>query len=568
MTAPTLVIVPLHDRPPNYEYPALLAQAAGFTPVLPPKAWLGTPWRAGNTDRLAAWLDDVAPAADGLVAALDTLGYGGLVNSRRSPDPAATVLARLHQLRELKQAHPALTILAYSVLMRISRANSAEEEKAYWESYGVRLFRMSYLEDRLAMMAGAPGDEDELATLGTEVPQEIVNDYLHGRARNHEVNRAMIEWTALGIFDYLIVPQDDTVEYGWNIAERRRLQRLVHQLRVGDRVSIYPGTDETDMLLIARYAAQRAGLAPRIATRYSSVRAGQIITGYEDRPMEELIKAHLGPLAGSLTTEPAQADVMLYVNTPAEVQGEGVDQYVLNVAHDDMYALEGKAQDAVEAYLRSPHLQHTLRERYSAQRDVHEFARSLAADMRAGRACAVVDVAYVNGADLALGAALLSTADVAQLAGYGGWNTAGNTLGSVLAHAVIRTLQVRAGATAAQLEAHVAFLFTRFVDDYLYQALVRPQVAFEVLPTLDHAPTMGDLGDIQGGVRDEVARRLVERAEELAVNAFVGRRIHGPDGPVLIDEIRIDNIFLPWRRLFEVGFDVAVRLQTSGDSTP
>ncbi|MEZ4560474.1 MAG: DUF4127 family protein [Caldilineaceae bacterium] len=136
MTTPTLVIVPLDDRPPNYEYPALLAQAAGFTPVLPPKAWLGTAWRAGNTDRLAAWLDDVAPTADALVAALDTLGYGGLVNSRRSPDPADAVLARLHQLRELKQAHPSLTILAYSVLMRISRANSAEEEKAYWEAYG------------------------------------------------------------------------------------------------------------------------------------------------------------------------------------------------------------------------------------------------------------------------------------------------------------------------------------------------------------------------------------------------------------------------------------------------
>ncbi|MEZ4719666.1 MAG: DUF4127 family protein [Caldilineaceae bacterium] len=127
------------------------------------------------------------------------------------------------------------------------------------------------------------------------------------------------------------------------------------------------------------------------------------------------------------------------------------------------------------------------RERYSAQRDVREFARSLTADMRAGRACAVVDVAYVNGADLALETALLNTVDLAHLVGYGGWNTAGNTLGSVLAHAVIRTLQVRGGATAAQLNAHVAFLFTRFVDDYLYQALVRPQVAFEVLPTRDHA---------------------------------------------------------------------------------
>lgn len=568
MNQPTLVIVPLDDRPPNYEYPALLAHAAGLAPVLPAKAWLGTPWRTGNTARLADWLDEVAPTADGLVVALDTLGYGGLVNSRRSPDPAETVLARLHQLRELKQTHPGLTILAYSVLMRVSRDNSAEEEKAYWEAYGARLFRMSYLEDRLAMMAGAPGDEEELAALGAEVPPEIVNDYLHGRARNHEVNRAMIEWTALGIFDYLIVPQDDTVEYGWNIAERRRLQRLVHQLNVAERVSIYPGTDETDMLLIARFAAQRAGLRPRIATRYSSVRAGQIITAYEDRPMEELIKAHLGPLAGSLTAEPARADVTLYVNTPAEVQGEGVDQYVLNVAHDDMYALTGKARDAVEAHLRSPHLQGTLRERYSAQRDVREFARSLAADVRDGRTCAVVDVAYVNGADLALGKALKNTVDLAALAGYGGWNTAGNTLGSVLAHAVIRAIQLRDGATAAQLTAHVAFLFARFVDDYLYQALVRPQVAFEVLPTLDHAPTLGDLAELQSTVRAEVERRLITRAEELAVDAFVGRQVSASGTVITIDEVRVANVFLPWRRLFEVGFDVSVQLAATENQLP
>ena len=51
----------------------------------------------------------------------------------------------------------------------------------------------------------------------------------------------MIEWTAQGIFDYLIVPQDDTVAYGWNIAESRRLRQYVLKLGLAQRVSIYPG---------------------------------------------------------------------------------------------------------------------------------------------------------------------------------------------------------------------------------------------------------------------------------------------------------------------------------------
>ena len=65
-----------------------LGAAADFDVLLPPKAWLGTPWRAGSTAELGAWVEERATAADALVVAVDTLAYGGLVNARRSPEPA------------------------------------------------------------------------------------------------------------------------------------------------------------------------------------------------------------------------------------------------------------------------------------------------------------------------------------------------------------------------------------------------------------------------------------------------------------------------------------------------
>ena len=89
----------------------------------------------------------------------------------------------------------------------------------------------------------------------TGVPAAVVQDFLAVRARNYAFNRRMVEGTAEGVFDYLIIPQDDTVDYGWNIAEARRLRRYVGELGAVNRVSIYPGTDETAMLLLARYAA-------------------------------------------------------------------------------------------------------------------------------------------------------------------------------------------------------------------------------------------------------------------------------------------------------------------------
>ena len=192
----------------------------------PKTGWVrrGAPARRNNS---GAWLQGNASHADALIVAVDTLGYGGLVNSRRSADALPTVMLRLDVLRCIKSARPALSVYAFNVLMRINRGNDAEEEKAYWSTYGAQLFRLSALEDRMAMAVATAADLQELAALRIAIPAHILEDYLGGRARNHAVNRQMIEWTAEGIFDYLIVPQDDTVAYGWNIAESRQLRRYV-----------------------------------------------------------------------------------------------------------------------------------------------------------------------------------------------------------------------------------------------------------------------------------------------------------------------------------------------------
>ena len=155
MSTATVGIIPLDDRSVNYECLQMLGEAAGLTVLLPPKAWLGTPWRAGDMEKLGNWLARSAPSADALIVAVDTLGYGGLVNSRRSTDPTDAVMQRLALLRELKRTRPQMAILAFNVLMRITRGNDAEEEKAYWADYGARIFRLSYLEDRDAMAVGA-----------------------------------------------------------------------------------------------------------------------------------------------------------------------------------------------------------------------------------------------------------------------------------------------------------------------------------------------------------------------------------------------------------------------------
>jgi hypothetical protein len=366
----------------------------------------------------------------------------------------------------------------------------------------------------------------------------------------------MIDWAAEGIFDYLIVPQDDTMDYGWNIAEARTLRRHVIAAGLAGRVSVYPGTDETGMLLLARYAARRAGFRPTTWLRYSGAGADQVITAYEDRPMTELVKAHLGPLGGMLADSPAEADLLLYVNAPAEVQGNGPEQYVLALTEAELSALPEAIRQGVLDYRRQPHVASTLREMHSVRRNLPEFVRSLAAAVESGRTCAVVDVAYVNAGDLALGDLLVRMANLAQLGAYGGWNTAGNTLGCVLAHAVIRAVQRRQGAAPDALAAHIRFLFLRLVEDSLFMARLRTQLMMEALPALGLAPTLGHLGHQVETVRRMVEEQLGAAAVALAQQRFAGQQVTAGETSITIGSLALADVELPWGRLFDLTMDV------------
>ncbi len=564
-----LIVIPLDDRIVNYECPQLLGEAGGVEVQMPPKDWLGTPWRTGQMENISNWLAEAVQAgASGIIVALDTLGYGGLVNSRRSSDTAEEVMARLQILGELKAQRPALSILAYNILMRINRSNDAEEEKPYVAVYGSRLFEMSVCADKQNMAVASPEDQTRLAALQAEIPPEIVADYLAGRARNHQVNRAMLDWTKAGVFDYLIIAQDDTVDYGWNIAEARRLRQEAREKRLAAKVSVYPGADDIGMLLVGRFLASRRGFQPRIWTRYSSARHAQVITDYEDRPMEELVKAHLGPLGGILAESPDQADIWLYLNTPAEIQGNGPDQYVVSVDEAYIRAQPPAVQQAFRNYLAYPGLQDTLREMHTPQRNGVEFARSLQQALQSGKTCALADVAFVNASDKALGDTLCELTDIAQLAAYGGWNTAGNTLGTVIGQAVIRHLQRLYGATPQMLAAHARFLFLRFVEDYLYQSHWRTKFMLETLPQIGARPTTGKLEpEHLPQVLELLVQQLRAAANSLAQEAFVGKSIAAGETAIVLEALRIDGLSLPWGRLFDLTLDIGCeyRVHTQED---
>jgi hypothetical protein len=543
--------MPMDDRPVNYDYPRYLSRAAGLEVMLPPRELLGNPWRASRHPELVDWLAHAVPQADGAVIAIDALAYGGLIPSRTSTESVATVLGRLNLIKDLKAAHREKMLLASSTVMRICRNNSSEEEKPYWATYGSRMFRLSSLEHKTELGEATPAEKDEMGALHREIPDEVYDDYRRGRARNHAVNRAMLDWVEEGVFDYLLLPQDDTADYGWNVAEARSLQALIRARHLGERAITYPGADEVGCLLLARFACRQAGFAPKVWPRYSGLGGASVVTAYEDRPFGELLKAHLAPLGGIVAESPQDADLSLFINAPVESQGHGDSQWLILRGVDEVRKrLPPKFHGWLERFTDTAGYRYTRREMESPGRNPEEFLRALRSALGAGRPVALADVAYVNAADIILGELLRQLPQVTELAGYGGWNTAGNTLGTVLAQSVIRILALRHGRTREQEAAHLEFLFLRFLDDDLYQGNERTRCMVEDLPALDIEPTQEKLPDYRvAEIERRVDARLRQAAGELRVLFLQSKAAR---------DVRIDKVHLPWRRLFEVGFDVKV----------
>jgi len=549
-----IALLPLDDRPVNYDYPRLLAAIAGVKVDLPPREWLGNPWREAQHEKLVEWLRQIADSVDAVIVAIDTLVYGGLIPSRSSPDTFEKAAQKLEILHELKAANPNKPILASSVIQRVSRANSSEEEKPYWAEYGSRMFRISYLEHKSALDEATEQERIKKDVLKHEIPADIYKDYKSIRARNHQVNLAMLKMVKNGAVDYLILPQDDTADYGWNIAEARSLQMFIRREELTERAITYPGADEIGCLLLARSICAESKFHPKVYPRFSSSGSASLITEYEDRPILELLKAHLAPLEGIVTNEPDEADVQLFINAPSIKQGVGELQWAAQYSKEELLQKIPKTlRDYAEKLFTDEYFQATRREMQSPRRSPEEFCRAIVEAVKQGKNVAIADVAFVNGSDLILGNQLVKHPEIARLEAYGGWNTAGNTLGTVLAQAAIYTVAKKNGFSSEQQKAQLEFLFLRFLDDYCYQALERSLCMLEDLPANGLFPTEERLPD--GETAREIGKKMAARLEE---QARILEKTFQSSG--LVKAVTISNIHLPWQRLFEIGFDIKVEL--------
>ena len=449
-----IAFIPIDNRPVCYTLPQqICAIDSEIDLFMPERKFLGSLTKYADVEAIFEWLEHL-PKIDAIVMCLDTVAYGGLISSRRCPDTFDEIKTRVEKLKAILEKKNA-KIYAFSSIMRISNNNVNEEEKVYWNKWGKKIFEYSFNSCKNGKM------------VQTDVPQEILDDYLATRKRNFEINKLFLEYQKQGLFETLVFSKDDCAEFGFNVKEAQELESLGGFVKTG--------ADEIPLTLLARAVSKAASKAAKqlgseaakhdldakmhrgkeasyqqinlpkfhsikIAPIFLAPEYKDLISNYEDVSIEKSVKGQI-ELAGCEVCEPDEADILLYVNNFEEHQGE----IVMKVPTKPF---SGTWQKPEKPYI-------------------------------------VADVRYANGADNAFVEQFFETGLGENFLGYSAWNTSANSLGSLICGAVITKFAKQQERKSEKSETEHSPLVSRFLklqlvrflDDWAYQANVRQQLA-------------------------------------------------------------------------------------------
>lgn len=400
-----IAFIPIDNRPVCYTLAQQIADIDDEIELfLPPREMLGGLTKISDISGILNWLEEL-PKIDTVILSLDTIAHGGLIPSRLSVDTFEGIENRLQKLKEILNAKGA-KVYACSSIMRISNNNVNEEEKEYWNLYGEKIFKYSY-------------ETHRDGSAQTDVPVEIIEDYLKTRKRNFDVNKIYLDWAKGGFFETLVFSKDDCAQFGLNVQEAQRLGQKIEDEKLN--VLIKTGADEIPLSLLSR--AITNGKKIKIAPVFTQPEFTDKISKYEDVSVYESVKGQI-ELAGAVLSDENDADIIMLVNNFKHEQGE----LVMGV-------------------------------------DVEGFNCELTLPQKS---YLIADILNANGADNNFVEKLLKHDLGNDFLGYSAWNTTGNTLGSGICCALVKFF-----AKKPSFQNFKKVQVVRFLDDWAYQANVR-----------------------------------------------------------------------------------------------
>jgi len=190
-----ILLIPLDERPCNYDFPGLLAEGTEYELIVPPREILGKKKQAGDVDAIWSWLLENAAGCDDAIISIDTLLYSGIVPSRLHYETAEALISKLERLREVRIIKPSLNIYAFNLIMRNPTYSNDDEEPDYYGLWGAEIHLWGAITHRKELGIATDGELLELDDILKRLPKEHLKDYLDRRAMNIEINKKVVELT-------------------------------------------------------------------------------------------------------------------------------------------------------------------------------------------------------------------------------------------------------------------------------------------------------------------------------------------------------------------------------------
>ena len=323
-----LIYIPIDERPCNTTVVKRMIETNKSSTVsIPPKSLLGNKKTPAHVDHLWRWLEEEVKDKDGLIFSPEMMLYGGLIPSRLHHLNDEVSERMIENLTHLKKRNPDLVLYASSVVLRAPRYNSNDEEPDYNQTYGSNLFFRKYLEDKERRVGLTEDEKAEYTEAVNHLPDWVVADYEQRRAFNLKVNKAMIKLVKLNIIDFLVIPQDDSAEYGYTAIDQKVVSQEIQANHLERQILVYPGSDEVGATLVARMYNMLTNQQPKLYIEWSSTLVPTLIPNYEDRPMNETLKKHVLAVGASIVDTLSEAGALLAYNVPGKVMQESWDQW-------------------------------------------------------------------------------------------------------------------------------------------------------------------------------------------------------------------------------------------------
>lgn len=487
----------------------MIGSIADVDVLTPPLDLLGRFTKPGDPDKILEWLgkQDLRDYS-AVIVSTDMIAYGGLISSRIPTTPYRKAIDRLRTLQLMRRSSPETKFFAFSSIMRL--APTALQSTKSWRD---TLTKLVVARSRLEVEA-RPEELIEIERLKGRLPERVQTEYYAARSRDHLVQKELCRMTAAGVFDYLILGQDDAQPTGPHVSETVKLRQMVTNLKAKNSIYFCEGIDQHSNVLLSRAILHSQKFSPNIRLVFSDNGQRNMISDYETKQMESNLSNQIEASGAKIAAQGENYDYSLYVNT---------------------------ADPRPKVFAR--------------------FLESLEQEIDQGLPVALADInlGKTGTGDLQLFEAIGESGRAKKLLGYAGWNTAGNTLGTVIpaSNVYLCARQMDIDPMVRELNQQ-AFLLHRLVNDFQYHRFTRPE-AYALRDKTEPGPREEVYGHAFDVMNTFVQQDVAHRVGATFQAQFLGKRFYAGTKLFQVDELDNLNVQLPWPRAYEVRIGFTLR---------